>query len=416
MRVDVNLFGRLALGEVVMILLFPIALHYSYRKILRVQVFKRLFYYLILWSFGVFISDVLINDSHLNLLVKGLGRPLIVIVHLFGFYYILSKDNKSFIYFFFGLFVSGLINYFVPTDFRAEEIIENLEGSTDDFGYGYFAYVWTYLFYGIVSVGGYFLYKKSTFIAAIFQIIMGVISLPILSRTTGAVFILAGVLILSSKYFPYFKKLYIQNGVLVRGSITKTIFTGVLLFCIVFYGYAAAASTGVLGERQRLKYEAQSASYFGDTPWGFLMSGRHYTVGAIIRIIENPIFGSGSWPVQNDTMLKASRLLGQTPSKEAWDPNKRELGHSVVFGMWAQAGILTLPFFYLSILLSIKFLVQIVFVNHEIKALILPYTLLFIFSVFFNNFNSLLRIELVLFPLVYYLLLATSLRKDHKSK
>jgi hypothetical protein len=398
-RVDVFLLGRLAVGELLLIAYVPFALS-NVTQMCSVPYFKKLWGCLFLWLIGVILSDV-VNFSQFGLFLRGAARPLICMLVLVSGYSLIVRDRRSIVYFFFGLFLSGLLNYFMPSDFRVNT--EVLTGSIDDLGYGTLAFLLTPLVYGVASVGGYLLYRITPLFCGVFQIIVGCSSAVLLSRTTAAVIVVSGLTILMYWLLPMTRSFFFDRGRLKDSSIYKLIFALIFGFCVVYYIYAFFAGSGMMGERQYLKFVGQTSTAFGNTPWGVLASGRHYTVAAILRIIENPLFGAGSWPYAGDTLARTFELLGiYNYRPDLADPFQREIGHSIIFGIWAQNGPLVLPAFIMVLYATMRLFLHLAFGRDPLKALILLYLITFLFTMFFNNFNSLARVQMMFFPLMYF--------------
>lgn len=398
-RIDVFVLGRLAVGEMLLIAFFPVALK-DMSQMLQVPFFKKLWWCLFLWLLGVIISD-LVNQSNVELLMRGAARPVICGLILASGYSLICRDQRSIVYFFLGLFVSGFLNYFMPSDFRVDT--EVLTGSIADTSYGQLAFLLTPLVYGVASVGGYLLYRVTPLFAGIFQIVVGVSVAALLSRTTAGVIVLAGLIIIGTMFFPILRTWFFEGGRLKGNSVFRLLMLMAVGFCLVYYVYAYAAGSGMMGERQYMKFMSQSSTGLGNTPWGVLASGRHYTVAAILRIIDNPIFGAGSWPYAGDTLVRTFELLGVLDYREGMiDPFQREIGHSIVFGIWAQNGPLVLPCFVMVIYASLRLLLHLAFGRDPLKALLLIYIVTFLFTMFFNNFSSLARVQMMFFPLMYF--------------
>ena len=392
LRIDIYIIGRFAAGEILAITLFPLAMR-TLPELLRNPALRALMLLLLLWCVGVILSDI-VNRSFFFLFLRGIARPLICICLLVVVYFLASKNPRSMLWFFFGLLVSGVLNALVPTDFRASDIeVQTLDN------YKFVAFALTPLLLGVASVGAYLLYKVSPYFAGFFQIGLAVASVSFVSRTTAATLLVGGLLILAFKLIVPLRHVFILNGRLRKSAIIKAVVLTLVAFTALFYSYAYAAESGLLGERQQAKHAMQSSSVFGNTPWGVLMSGRHYTLGAILRIIDTPFFGAGSWPYAEDYLVRAFYLLGEynIPDTQA-DPTKREIGHSILFGIWAQNGILVLPFLLLSFWYILRLITHIVATDTPYKALILIYLISFSFGFFFNNFNSFARLMLVFLP------------------
>lgn len=391
-KIDVNVGGRLALGELIMIAILPFALS-SLPQLKKNRNLYLISQWLIVWMFGAILSDVL-NHNSFDYMLKGFFRPVTCYAILISCFHLSYKNPRNIYYFFIGLLISGTQNILMPTDSRV--------GGADAVGtYQYYAYTYTPFFLGLCSVGGYYLYRKSIVAASILCITLGVIAFPIMSRTTASVLLLTGVLIYVSN-----KTNLTVNWRYKDVQLGKIIGTGFIIYCLAFYPYVYCAGNGLLGERQKEKFEHQYyASSLVQNPVGFLFAGRVETVGAMVRVARSPIIGNGSWPRRGDSNVVAAKLVGideDEISDNMFDFDYRDPGHSVFFGIWSQSGICVVPFFLLCLVYSLRMFKYVVAGGNRDIILITPYMLIFIFSFFFNNFNSTFRFELLLFPLLSY--------------
>jgi hypothetical protein len=409
LRIDIYIIGRFALGEIIAILILPIALG-AFPKLMRVRSLKYLVYALALWAIGVVVSDI-VNHSYFSLFLRGLARPIICFVLLVVVYFLGTKNPRSFLYFFYGLLLSGALNAIVPTDFRAEDIeVQTLSN------YKYAAFALTPLVFGVASLGAYWIYRISPLLAGGFQIAIGIFCIPYFSRTTAATILCGGLAIIIFSLLPFLRRYFISNGRLRAGAVMKALLFIIVSFVGVYYIYAYAASSGMMGERQYLKFVSQSNSIFGNTPWGVLMSGRHYTLAAVLRIFDHAILGAGSWPYAGDYIVNALNMLGEynIPASQM-NPFVRDLGHSIIFGIWAQNGILVVPFMVYSLFITVKASIHILTLKTSIKALVLIYLISFIFGFFFNNFNSMARFLLVYIPVFYVMYIQSGYLQEETS-
>lgn len=398
MRIDIYLIGRFSLGELILIIIFPFSLR-MFVMIFNNSYFRKFFNFMLLWILGVFISDIL-NNTEIEFFIRGLARPIILIVSLISYLQLFNKSPNSVYYFFSGLFFSGLINFIIPTDDRA--IRYSVDYDPNDLAYSYYAYVYTPLFYGLASYLGFLLHKNYNKLTPLFLITIGIISLPLMSRTTGFNFIICGIIIMFIGFNSLSKNIFLNSFSFKRLYLLKFFLISIFSFVIVLNVYSITASSGLIGERHKEKYTSQTSAKFSQSPIGFLFTGRHYTLGSIFRIMDNPIFGAGSWPKQEDTMIRAQKLIGGEISERSYDINQREIGHSILFGIWAQNGILVIPLILFVLVKSIRLFIYSIYSDSSIKVLILPYLIVFLFSLFFNNFSSISRALMVLVPTMMY--------------
>ena len=390
-KLDVNIGGRLAVGELLLIAIFPFAIS-TFAKILNDRQLRWFIVGAFAWMIGAALSDFIVGNSF-EYFLKGFIRPVLCLITFVDCYYLSYKNPKNLYAFFFGLLISGIWNIISPTDFRT--------GGNDAIGtYQYYAYAYTPFFIALASVGGYYLAKKSLYASVILCLVLGVIVFPIMSRTTASVLLISGIVILLSYKSKIFRSWKIREI-----GLGKIFLSGFILYCLIFYPYVFLAKNGYIGERQQDKFEAQYyKSELVQNPIGFLFAGRMETVGAMIRVANSPIVGNGSWPKRGDSNLKAAQLVGFYPKEvtnKVFDPEFRDPGHSVLFGIWSQSGILVVPFLLMCFVFSLK-LLKYVFLGYDYYLiLIIPYIFQFLYSFVFNNFNSVFRVELVLFPLLY---------------
>lgn len=398
LRIDVFIMGRLAVGELILIAVAPFTFQALLNK-LSDPFYKKMVIFLVIWIVGVIMSDF-VNQSAMPLFLRGIARPMLCLIILFPIYYFAHKDPRSLIYFFIGIGISGLINFIVPTDFRAVEVAEFAAGSGQT-GYQYYAYVYTPAAYALSSIVGYFLFRINPLLCGVFQIGLAAAVAPIMSRTSAAVFFLVGIIVITTYLIGGLRGFFIAQGRIRKSGVIKGLCVSALGAFIMYYLYAFLAMNQYLGEGQYNKFVMQSNTVFGNTPWGTLMAGRHYTVGAILRIIDNPIFGAGSWPFAGDHIVRAIELVGGRVTAAQADPYIRDIGHSIIFGIWAQNGPLVLPFMIFAFVNIFRVTLHLVFTSNPFKVLFLCYLIVFSFGFFFNNFNSLSRVMMIIIPVFY---------------
>lgn len=399
-RIDFHLIGRFAVGEIVLLSVLPFAVG-QIGSLRREPKLKLLLYTLLIWILGVILSDIF-NGNHFMLFIRGLARPVICLCILIAAYYLMKRDSRCIYFFFIGLLLSGIANFIAPTDFRVSEHADLSQISA--MSYGTRAFAITPLVYAIASVGGFILFRASGVLSGVFQILVALAVATILSRTTTGTLFISGLIIIGSSFLPGIGRLFLSEGRIRTTALVASCILLSILFTLVYYLYAYCAYNYLLGEAQYNKFINQTNTVFGNTPWGVLASGRHYTMAAILRIIDNPILGAGSWPQAGDTLVRTFQLLGVYNIDPMMnDPYRREIGHSVIFGIWAQNGILVIPFMVFSAVSSAKLFIRNLIFQSAITPLLVPYLLVFLFSLFFNNFNSLVRLEMIFFPLLYYM-------------
>jgi hypothetical protein len=109
----------------------------------------------------------------------------------------------------------------------------------------------------------------------------------------------------------------------------------------IYWAYQYAASTGLIGEEARNKYEEQSSGEYGA-----LLGGRTEMLSSIPAIIDSPILGHGSWAKDPKYVLIEVQALAALGYEGAGKMAPEDLQeglipeHSHILGAWVNAGIL----------------------------------------------------------------------------
>ena len=167
--------------------------------------------------------------------------------------------------------------------------------------------------------------------------IVGVINIFKGTRGLGGVCLAAALYLLVSRFL---SRKGTESRKLKTGSIVTLAASIILGIAGVVWAYQRAASTGILGEEARQKYEDQSR---GD--YGVLLGGRPDLLGALPAIYDSPILGHGSWAkdwIYYAMEVRALDALGYIGSAEiSWDEFREGLipAHSYLLQAWVYAGI-----------------------------------------------------------------------------
>jgi len=150
------------------------------------------------------------------------------------------------------------------------------------------------------------------------------------ARSLGGLCLFVGVLSLFSRYF--------RNNLQYDSAFNVKFILPVLISTLLIYGlYTQGASSGMLGEKTREKYEKQTQGGKNVVSGGRM----EYTI-AIPAILESPILGYGSFARNADYVKKYIQINGIDP--DSFDAEfLLDLGtiptHSHILGSWAEAGI-----------------------------------------------------------------------------
>lgn len=331
---DISLVGRVTIAELVSFACIPF-LWFSNEENWTNQNFKTCLGILALMMFGVVLSD-LVNHNSFWYSVRAFARHVFALGFFLFFIPILKKEPLSIIAMIYGQVIGGIIKYSRPSSFEDEMVIFL------DTYQGIVFRVMPLITAVLIAVAVY-IYPKSRvmtsllFVAGAFTVlVLGAARSSVLPWIAGAIIFVILALFKSRKHR--------------RINLTKmriTILTVVLIIgiSIVYFGYLYSAPRGLLGEQQLVKFEEQSNNRFGVTPWGLILSGRTPVYGAILGVMDRPVFGFGSWRHDltsvyvvdaisevgvDATVLNGMRQGGQMIGA----------GHSVFFQAWVENGFI----------------------------------------------------------------------------
>ncbi len=131
------------------------------------------------------------------------------------------------------------------------------------------------------------------------------------------------------------------NRKLSAKTITALAASIILGLIGIYCAYQYAASTGLMGDDAREKYETQSSGKYGA-----FLGGRFELLSSIPAIIDSPILGHGSWAKDPKYVLLEQQALALLGYRDAGDLSIDDLkeglipSHSFILGAWVDAGIL----------------------------------------------------------------------------
>lgn len=286
------------------------------------------------WVVAIFISD-LVNGFIFERFIRAVAKPIWCVCWFLFFLGVLYKDFRALLLYPLGLVFASVQNYFLPQGWTADRIEAG--------GYTQVAYGLTPVITTCCLLLAVWLYKKSRVLSASLFMINGVALMVLGSpRSAAAMLILNGLIVL---YIAWMKR----GGKRVFRLTPGRVFVFGLIFMVLSFAlyeaYVASAETGWLGEEQQMKLLDQSDTVFGDSFLGLILDGRTSVFGAILAIIDQPIFGYGSWTgwLMSDYFYEAMAMVG-TNAREmqqlALSGQMPGVGHSILFQAWMENGIL----------------------------------------------------------------------------
>ncbi len=289
---------------------------------------------LVLWFLGSVISDF-VNANYFARAVRGFSKPVFTFLWVLFFMGILHKDHRLLLYGVFGSVLAGIQNYIMPQGFTEEYIAAG--------GYEAAAFGLTPIVKGCVSVAAVWLYMKHRLYSAFAFLFMAVLLVVVGAPRSNVVISLMTFMLIGYMWWVHSGR----RG--FRLTFGRLVLFGVLGF-IALFGiyelYVIFAQNGWLGEYQQAKLASQSKTMFGSSPLGLLMAGRPQFFGALVALMDYPIWGSGSWTawLMSDYFYDAMVMVGadQGVLRQIAGGAQAGIGHSIVLQIWLENGMLAL--------------------------------------------------------------------------
>lgn len=339
--IDYSLVGRVTVAETIAFVMIPFLWVTGSQSYINDN-FKKAVGLLALMFIGVAASDI-INQNYFLFSARSLARPVFMLGFLLFFIPVLVRDPLSLVYLVYGRVISGVINYFRPSEFQSESAV-------DATTYSGIVFRVEPLISTIAIAFAVYIYPRSRILAAT-SFLAGGATVVLVGGSRSAIIIwaLAAAIIIAIKFL---KSKYSR-----RIQITKTRLVGlaavlVLTLTLVYFLYVWAAPQGLLGEVQERKIQQQQTTVFGTSPLGFILAGRPQVYGAILGALDRPLFGFGSWrrDLTDIYVIEAIGSVGTDPKildRFSQGASAGGAGHSVVFLAWVENGLLPMLAYFI---------------------------------------------------------------------
>jgi O-antigen ligase len=271
---SLNVVGSLPGNEVLILPMLPLLLLNDGKRAFK----REYFWFWILtggWLLGTIIADTYFGSPQQNRL-KGMARVVFFVLNFAALAILIDGKTRRFVIFAIGL---GLTMFSIGWAFHGETSL-----------------VWKFGMSGAVAIGGLLLssrfYRQKRYgVCTLIFLALGYANLHYGFRSQLVVQLVAGVVTL-----PIFaEKVRRGQTVAARQSPFRIVLLLALAGGAAYLSNAAikyGAKIGMFDESLSAKFETQSS---GD--YGVLVGGRPETLVAIQAIIDNPILGHGSYPV-----------------------------------------------------------------------------------------------------------------------
>lgn len=289
---------------------------------------------LVLWFVGAILSDI-VNANHLERAIRGCSKPIFVLLWMLFFIGLLNKDYRLLLFMVWGKVLASIQNYLLPQDFTADHIAAG--------GYEATAFVLVPLVMSSLTAIAVWFYMKFRLLSAIVYVCMAVMLVLVNApRSSVAVALMVSV-ILSYMWWIHSGRPGLRLSI---RRLAVLAIVGSLAMYGIYECYVLFATKGWLGEYQQAKLVAQSATVFGNSPIGLIMAGRPQVFGALVALMDYPIFGSGSWTAwqMTDYFYDAIVKVGGNADvlQRITHGASAGVGHSILLQIWLENGFLAL--------------------------------------------------------------------------
>lgn len=331
---DVTLIARVPLGELLAFGSVPFLL--SGGRFGRIS--HRLapvIWVLVIWVIGIILSDCFNGFIFLRF-IRAFMKPLFCALWMLFFIGVILRDFRAIILYPVGQVLANVQNYLAPRSFS----IEHMEAG----GYQAAAFGMVPIVSSVCLVLAVWMYRKGRLWAVVaFSVNALVLMLIGAPRSSAAMAILNGGIVF---YIWWTRSGGRRSFHLTRGRLIALGLLGVIGLTSLHYTYIFAAGAGWLGEYQYSKLVDQQDTIFGSSPLGLILGGRTFVFAAILGILDQPLFGHGSWSgaFMSDYFFEAVQMVGTNAADVQRLVDKGGggmAGHSILFQGWLENGLLS---------------------------------------------------------------------------
>ena len=345
---DISLVGRVTLAEVIAFAFVPYFWLTKRESYVNGNLQKCL-WILGLMFVGVAISDF-INQNYLMFSARALARPVFMLGFLLFFIPVLKRDPLSLVAMVYGMVVAGLVKYARPSEFEdiGAQVLDSYSG---------IVFRVMPMVSAIIIALAVWIYPRSR-LASSLCFIGGTVAVVVLggARSSALVWMLAASLVLAISFLKSRgqRRIHLSKlRIFTLGALATVVLS------LAYLAYVYAAPRGYLGENQERKMLEQSETIFGASPLGLILAGRPQFYGAVLGVMDRPIFGFGSWrhELTSPYVFEAISTVGTDP--ELIDRITRSggaagAGHSVVMQAWVENGFIPAFALFASMVIVLK--------------------------------------------------------------
>ncbi len=295
-----------------------------------------------IWLFGQVVTDI-VRHTSTDDSARGWARIVLTLLHFSVLFILLHGRPRQVVIYGWGLVVGSVLTYFLhPFVFAAQYPWE--------FGWGF-----------PVTLAVFLLTSGRTYRSLLLPLGLAALNIYLGFRSMGAVCFLVSI-------YLFLRIAWLKSETPRQVPLrAKQAVAALILVAFGAWGmasvYEKAASSGLLGDEAKYKYEFQSSGEYG-----LLLAGRSEILLGLLAIYDSPVLGHGSWAKDPDYVAayqQAMLLLGYDQSSfqrgqgTGIDSDENDyliVAHSHILGAWVEAGILGAFFFLWLLVLAFRFL------------------------------------------------------------
>jgi hypothetical protein len=333
-RLNVQVIGFLPLSELGILLAAPFLLP-ALTSRRTTQVCRTAMILAGVWFVSQLLTDLALG-TRFDLAARGAARVIVLLAMIpFFSWYMATHRVEKIVWITLGSIPSGILStFFLKSGVQAarEQVYGDAMLNWETH--------WSFLGNAAIALVALALYRRRRLLSYLVVASLGAAQVALGSRASGAGAVAAVGLSIAYNA--------VSSGRLrfPRVSLRVAFILGlasVVTMTAIYQAYQFAASNGYLGDRAYAKFTIQS-----QYKYGLLLGGRPDAVPGVLAIIESPLMGYGSWPLDEQGFyLKGCELTGTRPSPLFYKVGYPKIpSHSHVIGAWVEGGVLASLFWF----------------------------------------------------------------------
>lgn len=310
-QTTVTILGTFALSEFIVLLGILYLLATSEKNLAKVLKSKRIKTLLILslvWFVAAIFADI-INDSSLEIFLKGTVSIVLLALNIIFISWILHENFRIANKFLWGVFISGWLSMFV---FTPTVITDNFDSGEIEEDNDYYDLLLTFRIMNGLNPFSFDFYSVSPLFVIALRFAGSFLFLfaGSGSRINFAFGLISCLVLFIFAKLSKYETLPLKYLRSIRRLIPIAAILVIIMGVIVKSSYAYLAENDYLGEQAKRKYEDQAHSKIG------LLAGRSEFVASSMAFADSPLFGHGSYPRDDDGYAYQAEIWMNQPDEK----------------------------------------------------------------------------------------------------